>query len=551
MRSLLLVITCILPLISIAQQTVGTFLNTPGSYNGYTLFSPMAFKTTYLIDNCGRLTNSWSSDYRPGMSAYLLEDGSLLRARALLTNSTFNAGGTAGGVERMEWDGNLLWEYELSTPTECSHHDIEYLPNGNVLFIVWEVRTSQEAVAAGRNPDNIVSEVWPDKIVEVEPIGTDSGNVVWEWNSWDHLIQDYDSGKDNFGVVAEHPELININYGAQNQSDWLHINSVDYNPIFDQIVLSVHRTNELWVIDHSTTTLEAAGHTGGNSGKGGDLLYRWGNPEAYDSGYPADQMFFGQHDAQWITEGSDEGKLMVFNNGRNRTQTLSYSSIDIIDPPVDIAGIYTEPTAGESFLPSELFWSFNEDPPTDFYSMNISGAQRMPNGNTLICEGAKGHLFEVNSTGDVVWDYQTPVGPNGPVEQGATVTGNGKMIFRAYRYGPDYAGLNGHDLTPGNTVELNSTVTGCNIYGTSVGIDAKQAESIVTVYPNPATDRVTIFSNGHFNRLRIYDSLGKEILNSRFRKPSSTISTIDLPSGIYSVTLNSPTTIVHSKLVVQ
>ena len=103
----------------------------------------------------------------------------------------------------------------------------------------------------------------------------------------DHLIQDFDASKANYGEVAEHPELIDLNFrlsettNYRDPSDWIHSNGIDYNPELDQIVLSPSNFSEVWIIDHSTTRTEAAGSNGGNSGKGGDLLYRWGNPRAY------------------------------------------------------------------------------------------------------------------------------------------------------------------------------------------------------------------------------------------------------------------------------
>jgi len=280
-----------------ATQTVGLFVNEEGSYNGYTLFAPLQYRTTYLIDNAGRLVQSWDSAYTPGNSVYLLENGNLLRTATLPRgpNSKFGAGGAGGRVEEFTWDGTLVWEFEYSSDQHLQHHDIERLPNGNVLMIAWAHKTAAEAVAAGRDPDLLADgELWPDHIIEVEPTGAAGGNIVWEWHVWDHLIQDFDPTKDNYGVVADHPELIDLNFdgASRGQADWNHINSVDYNAQFDQILLSVPRFSEVWVIDHSTTTEEAAGHSGGNSGKGGDILYRWGNPQAYRVGDAGSEALF-------------------------------------------------------------------------------------------------------------------------------------------------------------------------------------------------------------------------------------------------------------------
>src|SRR5207248_6947015 len=127
---------------------------------------------------------------------------------------------------------------------------------------------------------------------------------------------------------------------ARPQTDWLHVNSVAYNAELDQIMLSVFEFSEVWVIDHGTKTAEAAGHEGGKSGKGGDLLYRWGNPRAYRAGTVKDQKLFGQHNAQWIAKGlPGEGHVLIFNNGMKRTGG-AYSTVDEIVLPVDGKGRY-------------------------------------------------------------------------------------------------------------------------------------------------------------------------------------------------------------------
>ena len=166
---------------------------------------------------------------------------------------------------RVLWDGTIIWDFRYDANGDLSHHDITLLPNGNVLMLTWETKTRTEAITAGRDPNSFGGDTFTSEhIIEVKPTGPSSGDIVWEWYAWDHLIQDYNASKENYGVVGDHPELIDINYGISTSlSDWLHTNSIDYNEKFDQILISVHNFNEIWVIDHSTTLEEAAGHTGG------------------------------------------------------------------------------------------------------------------------------------------------------------------------------------------------------------------------------------------------------------------------------------------------
>ncbi len=326
-------------------NTVGTIINTSEAYEGYTLFSPQFATTSYLVDLEGREVNRWESDL-PNSAAYLQPNGDLLRVvRLPSTANTLNAPGAAGRVELLDWDGNLKWYYELNTPNFRLHHDIELMPNGNILLIAWERYTRGESIAEGRDPnlrtDNN-GEVWPDVIFELQPdyAGGVGGDIVWKWSIWDHLIQQYDSTKANFGEVAAHPELIDLNYvptgvgAGAIAADWTHFNAIDYNPELDQIIVSSREFSEFWVIDHSTTTAEAASGSGGVYGMGGNLLFRWGNPRAYNQGVPADQLLQYQHDAQWIEPGLDgAGNFLVFNNGWNRPGGANYSSVEEIAPP--------------------------------------------------------------------------------------------------------------------------------------------------------------------------------------------------------------------------
>ena len=436
-------------------STVGLMYKDARAYDGYTLFAPILSKTTYLIDLEGRLVHTWSSDYVPGQSVYLLDKGVLLRSTH---RSDIGGGPTGGGVQKIAWDGTLLWDFSYVSSSYVPHHDIRPLPNGNVLLICWEFKTQEEALAAGRKP-TLLSEgrLWPEKIVEIKPEGSNGGSVVWEWHLWDHLIQDFDSSKSNYGVIAKHPELMDINFALGGKADWIHANAIDYHPTLDQIVISCHEQSELWIIDHSTTTAEASGHSGGQRGHGGDILYRWGNPSGYGAGTSTNQKLFAQHNTNWITSGlPGAGDILVFNNGNSRPAG-TYSSVDEIVPPLGTNGSY-DLTAGSSYGPAEATWTFKAKTPTGFYSDKISSAQRLSNGNTLICQGPQGIFFEVTSAGETVWRYINPVTSSGVVAQGQSIPRSPagdttNSTFRAQRFPTDSSLLAGLNLTPGKLLE--------------------------------------------------------------------------------------------------
>lgn len=425
------------------DQTIGLFVYDSAAYDGYTLYSPQRNSNTFLIDMYGRLVHTWASEHPPGNSVYLLEDGSILRpGRVQVDGSRV--------IQRIAWDGTVLWDFPYTDSLYKQHHDITPLPNGNVLILAWEYKTMEEAIAAGRDTALLTDSVlWPEKVVEVQPVGLSGGNVVWEWHLWDHIIQDWDSTKDNFGVVGEHSELIDLNFALSGKDDWIHANGIDYNPELDQILINSRTFSEFWIIDHSPSSAEATGHTGGNSGMGGDILYRWGNPQTYRAGSDSDQVLFVPHNGQWVDAGlPGGGNILVFNNGGDRL----YSSADEVVTTVDENGLYPQPDSGVPHGPTEATWSYVADPPEDFFSAFLSGVQRLPDGNTLICSGRPGILFEVTIDSQVVWKYVNPVTDAGPEMQGEFLVRN--QVFRCSRYAPDYPGLHGFDLTPGAAMEL-------------------------------------------------------------------------------------------------
>ncbi|MGE4136240.1 MAG: aryl-sulfate sulfotransferase [Pirellulales bacterium] len=401
-------------------QTTGLFLNNPGTAEGYVLFAPNTSTVTYLMDKDANIINQWTSLYTPGLLGYLQPDGSLLRDAAPHGqggNGSIVAAGAGGLLERFDWNGTKNWEFAYDDATHLAHHDFEVLPNGNILLIAWGYKTEAEATLAGRDP-NLPGPgfLYPDHIVEVDPDYTNGGGtIVWEWHVWDHLVQEFDATKANYygpTGVDDHPELVDLNYvsdpanGGGAPEDWTHANGIDYNAELDQIVLSVREFSEFWIIDHSTTTAEAAGHTGGNSGQGGDLLYRWGNPEAYDRGTAGDRKLFFQHDPRWIEDGTPgAGHITVFNNGYGRPGT-DYSSVEEIATPVDGNGDYPALAPGQPHAPATATWTYNGA--VADHAQIISGTVRLPNGNTLVDYGSKGIFSEVNAAGQEVWRYVNP-----------------------------------------------------------------------------------------------------------------------------------------------
>ena len=152
-------------------------------------------------------------------------------------------------------------------------------------MMIWERINNETAV---NNGVDFETDIFTEKIIEVNP---SSNEIVWEWRSWDHIIQDKFESLSNYGDVNLNPGKININYSIDNppggnffiNGDIMHANGLDYDTQNDVIYLSVNYYDEIWVIDHSTSLTESQGTSGGNYNKGGDLIYRFGNPNTYDS----------------------------------------------------------------------------------------------------------------------------------------------------------------------------------------------------------------------------------------------------------------------------
>jgi hypothetical protein len=460
-----------------------------GALEGYTLIAPLRSMSIHLVDMDGKVVHSWATRHQPGAVTRFLPNGHVLRGANLEGNPRFHGGGIGGRIEELDWDGKVVWEYELATAERTLHHDFTVMPNGNLLAIAWEYHAPEEAFELGRAANRIHDEgLWCDVVLEIEPVRPSGGKIVWTWRTCDHLVQDERELGKNYGAPADFPGRIDVNadhrfdpgeteaerlareererqmqgigYAGGKEpdpqdaahapdaapkpsekydADWLHTNAVDYLPEEDLIVLSSPHLSEVWVIDHGTTTTEAANSKGGRRGKGGDLLWRWGNPRNYGMGDEQSTTLFAQHNPTWVRgERAGQYSILVFDNGDSRPGG-EYSAVLELALPFDPAKGFLR-DEGWPFGPKEAQWSYTDR--ERFFSPFISGAERLSNGNTLICEGARGRVFEVTPAGLVVWDFYNPHGGEiEPSKQGGKAPS--KALFRATRLPKDHPGLAG------------------------------------------------------------------------------------------------------------
>ena len=460
-------------------QKRGLLVNESTATPGYVMINPNSSSHTYLLNRDAEVVHQWKGYYHSWLT-YLQDDGHIIRHVVDPDAPVYYAGGVAGRLEELNWKGETIWQFEYATEAYRTHHDFAILPNGNMLIISYEGKSFEESVALGRNPEFIAQDgIWFDKIIEVKPIYPIGGEIVWEWHMIDHLVQDFDPSLANYGDPANHPELLDINASADSipeplhpdsllmkklageshrnstvgseGCDVYHSNAINYHPELDQIVFSIPHINEIFIIDHSTTIQEAAGHRGGRYGKGGDFLYRWGNPENYSRGDSTDQKLFGQHDVRWIPEGRPgAGNLTIYNNiNPNGPDSMAYSSVIEIETPMDDSGNYTL-AVGATYGPESPVWEFVAKDTVSLFSPFTSGAERLENGNTFILAGAAGRSLEVTPDGEIVWDYWNPY--KGEIrETNGDPNDDFPFIFWQFRttFIPvDHPALQGKDLQP-------------------------------------------------------------------------------------------------------
>jgi hypothetical protein len=409
---------------------------------------------------CGNVVHSWGNEetLRPGNVIYLLENTDVITTfrPADFSGDAIWAGGGGETVERRTWNNDVIWSFTRNDSEYRIHHDVEPLANGNVLLIAWEKHDSLDCVEAGRDTTNLTGDgMWSEVIWEIAPNDSMGADIVWEWAAWDHLIQDFDATKSNYGVVAENINKININFGLAlgAAADWLHINAIDYDEYSQHIMVSVPTFSEIWIIDKGNTTP-------------GELKWRWGNPVAYDHGDTTDQKLYFQHHAHWLdlaldTSSPDYGKIGVFNN-RVPSDSVFISTVNTLNPIYDeYENEYLIDNGSGTYYPLDFDWTFTSPDPNTIYSNIVSSFQRLDNGNSLICSGRSGDTREYTQAGELVWYYKTPLlnqaGIASAVEQGTILNPFQNLTFRAARYPSDYPAFDFVDLTAGDPIELNPT----------------------------------------------------------------------------------------------
>lgn len=456
-------------------------------FDGYCLYNAINDRTTYLIDSEGDIAYTWNCNTGGNYAVALKENGNLVRGGVYSANII--RGAAVGGiVQEYDPDGEVVWEFVYSTDTTVMHHDITLMPNGNVLITAWDLKSRQELEKRGYTNNSNFR--YATHFVEVAQNGT-SGEIVWEWHIWDHLIQDVDTTLDNYGVIADNPQLLDINVttsGRSRDGDWFHVNGVDYDPRIDQITFSSRYLSEIFIIDHSTTTEEAASHTGGNSGMGGDLLYRWGNPGNYDTPGPR-PISAACHDARFIDNngGPNDGFIQVFNNSGDSGS----STVDAIETPRN--GYVYDKTPGQPYDPTQPSWRHE-------CLDNASGqsaSDRLPNGNTFVCLSRQ-YLYEVDSSDNIVWQYAA-------------------NTSKAFRYTCDHPGI----------IRLLN-----NPCGISTAVDETPAIDI-RVGPNPTTGQVNISCEDYtvtVRRVDVFDLEGKKVAS---HDHTNMVDLSMLPEGTY------------------
>lgn len=509
-----------------------TTLKTYAMSEGYVLTGAYGGTKTMLFDSLGKTVFEWdhSSLTNPkcGYSCYLLENGNLLRSAIVPEGTTHSSMSPAQGIiQELDPDGNIVWSYTLaSTDSGMLHHDMKPMPNGHILAVAYVPLTKQQLRTCGIDTALIprmsaTKFLLSERIIEIDPKAAGGPKIVWEWKIHDHVIPG--------AQAANHPELISgtIVPQAYFGNQWVHLNGLDYNAEHDLILFSSRVFSECYIIDHNTTTQEAAGHTGGGRGKGGDILYRWGNPANYKvSGATKLNVL---HCVNFIPKGyPGEGNVIFFHNNSSATSNPGHgvekttSQVIEIKLPVDDNFNFSK-SAGQPFGPTSPTWIFA--PSDSFSSPAMSSAFRLPNGNTLahlaypsnngsLDMNTNSQLLEIDKNQKILWKYTIVTDPS----KGATPNPGGMMNVsynpaKIMYYNKNYVGIK-KLLSDVSTQKPNNTAP------------------IVQTSIDQSFGKLTI-SGINASKIHIFNIQGKRTESLSANGKSITIDTYRYSAGVY------------------
>jgi len=361
------------------------------SEGGLTLVTPVGGGATYLIDAAGRIVHSWSApDFMPGYG-YLLPGGTLLvRGQQKVPEHQVGAGQAAGTTDillEIDKDNRVRWRFEHPS----FHHDMFRLPNGNTILITWAQcdPTIAECVIGGMSREEEKNQ-WADpEHVSFFMAGLGVGGRPRDLKGFlsDTIVEITPQGEvvkswnawEHFKVDEDHC------CAREFLHEWTHCNSVDIRG--GKLLLSFREISRVAIIDWET----------------GKLEWKWGRIHLSH-----------QHDASFTPEGN----VLVFDNGTHHP-VVPHSRVVEIDPATN-----------------KIVWQYQPQVVFSFFSGHIGGAERLTNGNTLICEGQSGRVFEVTPPGEICWEWINPM-----IMPFKNVFC--QMLFRAHRYAPNSPELEG------------------------------------------------------------------------------------------------------------
>lgn len=353
-----------------SRMNIGYTLIAP--YNNALNSDPHNKGDVYLLDMLGREIHEWKTP-KQVLSARLTPKGTLIAAMEPSKYSLqYPGGGNTGDLQELDWKGNVIREYM----NESLHHDFSLLPNGNIAVVSWEKLPDAIArsVKGGIPGTELNGDIWSDAILELDQNNT----IVWTWHAHEHM-------NPNIDIIDP----------ALPRTGWTYVNGLRHlpnNPIDNEegYLISMRSTNTVMIIRK----------------RDGEIL--WRSPR---------NLTNTQHDPNLLPNGN----ILVFDNGFTR-----------LPIPVPIYGsrvIAIDP------ITNSITWSFDGGPGVmdklAFYGPLVGGSQPLPNGNVLITDGPKGHIFEVTPDKKIVWDMVSPY----------TTKSSGSFpinfIFKARRYSPD------------------------------------------------------------------------------------------------------------------